>query len=82
VTITNVPGPQFTLYGLGARLRRIIPLVPIFAHHAIGIAVVSYDGELVFGLAADRATVPDLDVLADGIAQSLEELGELASAAH
>jgi WS/DGAT/MGAT family acyltransferase len=81
VTITNVPGPQVTLYALGARLRRIIPLVPIFAYHAVGIAAASYDGELVFGLAADRDAVPDLEVLARGVERSLEELGELARAA-
>ena len=81
VTITNVPGPQVTLYGLGARCRRIFPLVPIFAFHALGIAVASYDGEVVFGLAADRATVPDLGVLTDGIENALGELGELATAA-
>ena len=80
VTITNVPGPQVTLYALGARLRRIFPLVPIFAYHAVGIAAVSYDGELVFGLAADRGGVPDLDVLARGIEESLEELQGLAQA--
>ncbi len=77
VTITNVPGPQVTLYALGSRLLRIVPLVPIFAYHSLGIAVASYDGEIVFGLAADRATVPDLDVLAEGIRESLEELRDL-----
>jgi WS/DGAT/MGAT family acyltransferase len=79
VTITNVPGPQVTLYALGSRLRRIVPLVPIFAYHALGIAVASYDGEVVFGLAADRSTVPDLDVLAEGIRESLEALRDLAA---
>jgi diacylglycerol O-acyltransferase / wax synthase len=81
VTITNVPGPQSTLYGLGARLRHIFPLVPIFAYHAIGIAIVSYDGEMVFGLNADRGTVPDLDVLERGIADSMSELRDLAGVA-
>jgi diacylglycerol O-acyltransferase / wax synthase len=81
VTITNVPGPQVTLYALGARLRRIVPLVPIFAYHALGIAVASYDGEVVFGLAADRGSVPDLGVMAGGIEESLTQLGELARAA-
>lgn len=81
VTITNVPGPQVTLYGLGGRLVRIFPLVPIFAYHALGIAVASYDGEVVFGLAADRAAVPDLDVLARGIEAALAELGSLADSA-
>ncbi|MGZ5348137.1 MAG: WS/DGAT domain-containing protein, partial [Solirubrobacterales bacterium] len=41
---------------------------------------VSYDGELVFGLAADRGEVPDLDVLTRGIEESLEELRGLAQA--
>ncbi len=77
VTITNVPGMQTTLYALGAPLRHIFPLVPIFAYHAVGIAVASYDGEVVFGLNADRDTVPDLEVLAGGIADSLAELREL-----
>ncbi len=78
VTITNVRGSPTTLYGLGAPLRHIFPLVPIFAYHAIGIAVVSYDGEVVFGLNADRETVPDLAVLARGIADSMFELRQLA----
>ncbi|HET7177443.1 MAG TPA: wax ester/triacylglycerol synthase family O-acyltransferase [Solirubrobacterales bacterium] len=78
VTITNVPGPQTTLYALGAPLLQTFPLVPIFAGHAVGVAVVSYDGEVTFGLNADRARVPDLDVLKRGIAESLAELGETA----
>jgi WS/DGAT/MGAT family acyltransferase len=77
VTITNVPGPRSTLYAFGAPLREVLPLVPVFAGHAIGIAVVSYDGGMYFGLSADAA-VPDLDVLADGIEASLAELRALA----
>ncbi len=78
LTITNVPGPPATLYSLGAPLRRIVPLVPIFSGHAVGVAAVSYDGTLTFGLNADRATVPDLDVLREGIEESLDELRRLA----
>jgi WS/DGAT/MGAT family acyltransferase len=78
ITITNVPGPQVTQYALGARMRRVIPLVPIFARHAVGIAAVSYDGELVFGVSADPAVVPDLDLLERGLRDQLEELRELA----
>jgi WS/DGAT/MGAT family acyltransferase len=78
VTITNVPGPQTTLYAMGAPMRRVVPLVPIFSGHAVGVAAVSYDGQVIFGLNADRATVPDLDVLRDGIEESLAELMELA----
>ena len=44
LTITNVPGPQQTLYAFGAPLREIQPLVPLAAEHAVGVAVLSYDG--------------------------------------
>lgn len=80
ITITNVPGPQMTLYALGAPLRRVLPLVPIFAGHAVGVAAVSYDGEVTFGLNADRGRVPDLAVLRSGIERSLGELRQLAGA--
>jgi hypothetical protein len=74
VTITNVPGPQQTLYALGAPLRRVIPIVPIFANHAVGFAIASYDGEVVFGLVGDHGTMRDIDILATGLEESLEEL--------
>ncbi len=79
VTITNVPGSPTTLYGLGAPLRHIFPLVPIFANHAVGIAITSYDGEMVFGINADRDAVRDLDVLEQGLVESIDELREVAT---
>ena len=77
VTITNVPGPPRRLYSFGAPLTDIVPIVPLAADHALGIAVISYAGQMTFGLIVDRATVPDLDVLADAIADSLLELAAL-----
>jgi diacylglycerol O-acyltransferase / wax synthase len=78
LTITNVPGPQVPLYSLGTQLRRIIPLVPLFAEHAVGMAIVSYNGELVFGINADYAAVPDLDVLTEALQHEFAELLALA----
>jgi WS/DGAT/MGAT family acyltransferase len=80
LTITNVPGPQMTLYAFGSKLEKIWPLVPLAAEHAVGLAVVSYDGRLFFCLAADQATVPDAGVLMAGVADSLTELATMASA--
>jgi WS/DGAT/MGAT family acyltransferase len=74
LTITNVPGPRQRSYAFGAPLAEILPLVPLFAEHTIGIAVVTYAGQVVFGLNADRMAAPDIEVLADGIAGSLSEL--------
>ena len=79
VTVTNVPGPQMTLYALGARLREIIPLVPLAAEHAVGVAIFSYDGTVVFGLNAAADAVPDLAVLRDGIAAEMDALRRLAA---
>lgn len=78
LTITNVPGPPRTLYAFGAPMREVLPLVPVFAHHAVGIAVVSYAGGVYFGLNADAASVHDLDVLSEAIESSVAELGALA----
>jgi hypothetical protein len=50
------------------------------AEHAIGIAVISYDGKLFFGVNADRDTVPDVEELVEGIRGSLAELRQLARA--
>jgi len=82
VTITNVPGPKQTLYAFGAPLREIHPLVPLAAEHAVGVAALSYDGNVFFGVVADRDTVPDLDVLLSALGASVEELLAVARADH
>ena len=74
VTVTNVPGRQYPLYAFGARLREVFPLVPIAAEHAVGIAIFSYDGNVVFGINADRDTMPDVELLRDGIEDALDSL--------
>jgi diacylglycerol O-acyltransferase len=78
LTITNVPGSPLRLYALGAPMVDIVPIVPLAAEHALGIAVISYAGGMTFGLCADRATVPDLDILQHGIVSSLRGLAALA----
>ena len=74
VTITNVAGHQEPLYAFGAQLREVLPVVPLAAEHAVGIAIFSYNGAVIFGVCADSRTTPDLDVLAYGIEAELEEL--------
>jgi diacylglycerol O-acyltransferase len=78
LTITNVRGSSAPLYAFGAPLREVLPYVPLFAGHRVGIAVISYAGGLVFGLGADRPSTPDLDVLARGVETSLAELRSVA----
>jgi len=80
--VTNVPGPQFPLYLLDARLLQAYPLVPLFENQGLGIALFSYDGQLYWGLNADRDLVPDLATLAADIIESFAELHACASAAR
>ena len=44
--VSNVPGPQFPLYVLGARLLELYPMPPLFERQGLGTAVMSYDGRL------------------------------------
>ncbi|HYB22956.1 MAG TPA: wax ester/triacylglycerol synthase family O-acyltransferase [Solirubrobacteraceae bacterium] len=80
LTITNVPGRQHTLYALGAPLREIHPLVPLAAAHALGVAALSYDGNVFLGVVADPDQVPDLEVFLGAVDSSLEELLAAAGA--
>jgi diacylglycerol O-acyltransferase len=64
LVVTNVPGPQFPLYLLGRRLQVLYPVVPLAQRQALGIAVMSYDGHLGFGLLGDYDALPDLDQIA------------------
>ncbi len=74
VLVTNVPGPQVTLYAAGERLVASYPVLPLGAGHLLAIGVTSYDGQVFFGLTADRDAVPDLDVLAQCLDDAVEEL--------
>ena len=64
LVVTNVPGPQFPLYLLGRRLGDLYPVVPLAQKQALGIAVMSYDGHLGFGLLGDYDALPDIEELA------------------
>ena len=81
VTITNVPGPQTALYALGCEVEEIWPLVPLAASHAVGFAVLSYNGKVFLCINADYDTVPDIETLRDGIAREIETLARHAAVA-
>jgi WS/DGAT/MGAT family acyltransferase len=78
LVVTNVPGPQVPLYVLGRRLEVLYPVVPLAQRQALGIAVMSYDGHLGFGLLGDYDALPDLEAIADDLRWAI---GSLARAA-
>ncbi|MBW2271016.1 MAG: wax ester/triacylglycerol synthase family O-acyltransferase [Deltaproteobacteria bacterium] len=72
--VTNVPGPHFPLYQVGAKLLGMYPVVPLMPGSGLGIALFSYEGKLCWGINADYELVPDLDALAEDVRTSFEEL--------
>jgi WS/DGAT/MGAT family acyltransferase len=78
MTVINAPGAQVPLYFGGARMLASYGQVPLRDHHGLGVAVMSYDGQLFFGLNADFDLLPDLDVFAEALESSFEELRRAA----
>jgi WS/DGAT/MGAT family acyltransferase len=78
--VTNVPGPQFPLYILGRELQDFFPVAFLPKHHALAIAIISYNGGIDFGLLADYDAMADIDVVGERIQASLGELVKAAKA--
>ncbi|MDN5795568.1 MAG: wax ester/triacylglycerol synthase family O-acyltransferase [Intrasporangium sp.] len=74
VMITNVPGPQSPLYAGEAEMLSTYPVMPLAKGQALSIGITSYNGGVYYGLNADRDAMPDVDVLAQSIVDSLAEL--------
>ncbi len=81
LVVTNVPGPQFPLYLLGRELLGLYPVVPLAARQALGIAVMSYNGHLGFGLLGDYDALPKLEAIADDLKWAIASLYRAAGLA-
>ena len=78
MTVTNIPGPQFPMYLLESPMIANYPLVPLWAQHGIGVALFSYNGELLWGIHADYDALPDSPKFVEALLSSYTELRELA----
>jgi diacylglycerol O-acyltransferase len=76
--VTNVPGPQFPLYVLGREMLEAYPVAFLPENHALAIGIMSYNGQMNFGLLGDFDALPDIDAIRDSIAGELAELVTLA----
>lgn len=76
--VTNIPGPHFPLYMLGSRLLAIIPEVPLLQNLGLGIALMSYDGQIFWGLTGDYNLMPDLEGFVALIEGSFAQLAKQA----
>ena len=73
---TNVPGPQLPLYALGREMLEYLPFVPIAQGLPIGIAVISYNGQVRFGVTGDPRLVPELAWFCTRIEAGISELSQ------
>ncbi|MCJ7685954.1 MAG: WSD1 family O-acyltransferase, partial [Desulfobacteraceae bacterium] len=60
--LTNVPGPRQPLYFAGKKINNIMFWVPRSGAVGLGISILSYDGKVTVGLAADEGLMPDPEV--------------------
>ena len=79
LVVSNVPGPQEPLYFLGAEVKAMYPLGPVFHGSGLNITVLSLAGKLNVGIISCPELVPDLWNLAEGFDKGIQEL---LAAAH
>ncbi len=80
--VTNVPGPQFPLYVMGREMEQAYPVAFLPKNHALAIAIMSYRGQMNFGLLGDYDALPDIDAIGESIRGELATLLSLAAAAR
>jgi diacylglycerol O-acyltransferase / wax synthase len=78
LVVTNVPGPQVPLYLLGRPLAGLYPVVPLAQRQALGIAIMSYDGRLGFGLLGDYDAMGGLEDLGEDLERAIDALAVAA----
>ncbi len=74
VLVTNVPGPQLPIYLMGRQLEELAPLAFLAPEHLVAIGIISYNGQVTYGLLADAGAIPDLPVLAQHLRDALAAL--------
>jgi diacylglycerol O-acyltransferase / wax synthase len=77
LVISNIPGPRIPLYLRGCKLVEAYPVVPLSNRHAVSIGMTTVCDDACFGLYADRATMPDADLLAGRLDAAIDELLDL-----
>jgi len=76
--MTNVPGPNRTLYLAGKPIRDIFFWVPQSGRVGLGVSILSYDGAVRLGVGTDAGLVPDPQTIVAGFHEEFDELLRLA----
>jgi diacylglycerol O-acyltransferase / wax synthase len=72
--MTNVPGPQQPLYLGGSRIESMMFWVPQSGDIGMGVSILSYNGQVHFGLVTDRSLCPDPDRIIERFAPEFDKL--------
>jgi hypothetical protein len=75
VVLTNIEGPASTRFLAGARMTDVICWVPQAGMIGVGLALISYAGQMQLALFVDQAMVPDPERLMALTHDAFEELG-------
>ena len=75
--VSNIPGPRERVEFLGARVTHIYPMGPLMHGSGLSVTAMSLNGSLDVGINACEHLVPDVEVFAEGVRDSMDRLLEL-----
>jgi WS/DGAT/MGAT family acyltransferase len=78
LVVSNVPGPQVPMYMAGAKLLATYPVLPLAENVGLSLAVTSLAGTMAFGLTGDWDGMHDIDFMAAGLNEALDEISKAA----
>ena len=75
--LTNVPGPRQPLYFAGKKIEKFMFWVPRSGRIGLGISILSYNENVIVGIASDEGLMPDPEVLLEGFEDEFNHLLDL-----
>ena len=72
--VSNVPGPQMSMYMNGARQITNFAMAPLSNGMGLFIATPSYNGEITFGVTSTRDIMPDIAFFIDCLQDAVNDL--------
>ena len=76
--VTNVPGPQETIYLAGSPVRGVLVWAPVAGGMAMSVSILSYAGDVTIGVMSDAACIPDPESIVASFLNHVTILGEAA----
>ncbi len=81
LVISNVPGPPFPMFFMGAEILALYPLGPVFHGAGLNVTVMSNNGQVHVGLIACKESMPDVEDLVRRFPAELAALKAAVAAA-